>query len=1405
METTATLFDDVVETSPSLQSETTSTLFDDVVETSPSSLQDETTATLFDSPNLGIDPNSTANKWGIATDQAGEMLYDGIALLAAKVGADDQAAEWRKASDEYKKSAASKPQPEISMSITEEAPKIYDKFSEGEILEAVTDTADFVHSVLVGIAPSMLATGAGIGTAAVAAPVLGAIGAGTVTTGLITAVIGLTPSMLLSSGQIYEDALKNGASVEDAENIGLGAGTVVGALDRIGFSALLNGLVGKLGKETTIQFLKKETNLSENMVKESLRVAAKRGAIGGGFEGGTEALQTIVEETSPALVSEKEVELANLVPRVIDSFAAGGIGGGFVGAMTGAISVPVARQAIQKAEEENAEMERLQREGGEQAELFTPKVDIETGDAINFDLGEVSTDLDPRVKSTVESKSRQSKEPELDLGLTEEAVAETGSLDLDEETTLKNQTAAEIEAVRRELEVEESLVDPTLNEGSTERPSDRLQKLFDERKILKSKEKNKGSVIIDPKVRSLEQDKRKLENDLVALKNKGATDSDVSVAEKKAEIDSVTKLIDSTNRKKLIDEETRLKSSEISDGNLQKLVEERSTLESQKKLLEEKKKLNDKDKKYAAERKAGDKNKKFPKRDRSRLNKLIKQLKGSNLRGNKKRLEKISVKLKGNADAKRVALLLNQATEQKVEFTEENKTRLKEIESQLTRSEKKNLRTFFSNMVIRSTTKLKKLANTVPVANEMINELMNIEFNSQENIGKLFNVKELINDKLRKTYKLPFQSTIAMSLKEQVTDQLNGDIEATDLRARQVAVEIKKEIYDRIYNILKASGIKMGRIEDYLPIVYKFRMKGLGRKKDMAKFKAILKKNEKLLVEKNLGTPQDIIDNILTNDGVYAPDPTLDIFNTEKESIDPESVRRGFEKSRSIPKEIVRELSKAGLVEKDFDKVTNKYIIDSIRRANLNRFVTKYRSTANDLYQSGLMTESEGKRIKDIIDALQSRYRKIDNLGVRSAYRFVNSLAYILTLPLAGITALTEPLIVLSKVSPKNAIYGLMNAAEVGLRKGVRSFAPQFKRSENEQSLLSLMQTADLALVNAQRDISDTAVNKKITDAFFKLNMLAQVTQFSRYMAYFAGRQQIRDDIKLVQRDELLKDNKKREPTAQSRQARKRLGILGLANIVPKINQKTDLMESPTAEQLQVLNWFGKFDKNNEWVEGMDQATTPQIITKALGKLVDEVIMTPNVLNKPLWMSNPWLAPVAQLKGFMMVFGNTVGMRMYKDVFKPLAGYYPGSKQKGRIPLEEAMKYAMTFTLLTSAIMGTQVIKNAIRYGDEPSPYDDTEGWEKLWNSLKQSNIFGFGNIIIDALNSEKYGQDALTQIAGPAVSKISGLLKAAGSGNPKLIATAFAKVTPGLASVSPETRKSVTEPVAEFIEDIID
>jgi hypothetical protein len=1277
-----------------------------------------------------VDPNSTSNKWDIATDQAGEMIYDGLALFADKFGADEQAAEWRTISDKYKESALSRPQPEISMSITEEAPKIIDKFSEGEILEAIADAGDFVHSVLIGVAPSMIATGAAVGTAAVAKPVLAGIGAGKLVTGLTTAIIGMTPATLMSSGQVYEEALKYGASEEAAQNIGIGAGSVVGALDRFFFSSFLGGIARKLGPETTIESVKKLTNLSDSMVREAVNKSLSTGGKGLLIEGTTEALQTVTEEVAPALVSEKEIELADLTKKTIDSFAAGGIGGGFVGSITGAVSVPVARNAIRQAEALDADLESV------------------LGTQESFDLvdGEVRT---PTYDSDVERKKAERKrrkrsekvkeDKEGQLVIPEDIMDTTPEAEVDAEARLEE------EQRKREIDKQLEIFDQEINlgdrpvgltEGSEQASgvnldADVVEQKFNRHQELTEKQRNAGQPIPDEKVRSLQNRSEKNKIDIANLRSRNKK--------------SIFTLKNSA--KKLALKKVKKIKEFVSDATvpIQNWVANADATSEQIQELENLKQID---------------------RDIT----LLKEL---------------------EVDQKNVGKTLKNANKDAVEvgaaLTPEEKAELRELQNDMARNDSGRAAGFFRDLVSRSTTKLSQLANTVPIAGQLVNDLRNIVFNDNAAIGTLWKRKEFINDKIRKAFKLPFQSSIPMKIKIQVAEQLRGVKEATDPRAREVANEIKKEIFDRLYVIARASGIDMGRVENYLPTIYKFRMRGLGRKKDIKKFEEILKANPETAQKVD-----EIVHNILVNDGVYIPEQDLDIFAADAYEATLATTRRGFELPRSIPKEVVEQLAKAGLVENDFDKIANKYIVDMVRRANLNRFVNKYRPVVNELYRSGLMTKAEGKRIKDIVDALQSKYKNIDNVGLRSLYRFVNSLTYILTLPLAGITALTEPLIVLHKVSPNHAIYGLMDASIVGLRKGIRTFLPRFTRSEKEQSLMSLMQTADLALVDAQRDIGDISISKTVTDKFFRLNLLAQVTQFSRYIAYHAGKRQMAADIELLQAEQL----KGTKPTFKSRQARKRLQIEGLGNIIPKIDAQTDRVQPATSEQLEVLTWFS---------EGMNDATTPAIVTKALGKLVDEVIMTPNVVNKPLWMANPYLSPVAQLKGFMMVFGNTVGMRMYKDVFQPLYGFIPGTKEKGRLPAGEIAKYAMTFTLLASAIMGTQVIKNTIRYGDEESPWDRYTGFEKLWAAILQSNIFGFGNVFVDALRAQKYGLDPISVLLGPAAAKSSSLVKALGSGSPQRIATALANFTPGIASLPADSKRFFTEPVKEAIEGVID
>ena len=61
-----------------------------------------------------------------------------------------------------------------------------------------------------------------------------------------------------------------------------------------------------------------------------------------------------------------------------------------------------------------------------------------------------------------------------------------------------------------------------------------------------------------------------------------------------------------------------------------------------------------------------------------------------------------------------------------------------------------------------------------------------------------------------------------------------------------------------------------------------------------------------------------------------------------------------------------------------------------------------------------------------------------------------------LTLPLSALTALTEPLIVLSRVGPTNALYGTLKATENASRQAFRSFFPKIPLSRSEEAAKSI-------------------------------------------------------------------------------------------------------------------------------------------------------------------------------------------------------------------------------------------------------------------------------------------------------------------------------------------------------------
>ena len=237
------------------------------------------------------------------------------------------------------------------------------------------------------------------------------------------------------------------------------------------------------------------------------------------------------------------------------------------------------------------------------------------------------------------------------------------------------------------------------------------------------------------------------------------------------------------------------------------------------------------------------------------------------------------------------------------------------------------------------------------------------------------------------------------------------------------------------------------------------------------------------------------------------------------------------------------------------------------------------------------------------------------------------------------------------------------------------------------------------------------------------------------------------------------------------------------------VEHKTEKIRASDEHLLTRLNlrdWesFKKLSplEKEQRIKGLTAMAEPPLITKAIGKTVDEIIMTPNVVNRPLWMSNPWLSPAAQLKGFMMVFGNTIAPKLWHEVGRPFF--------KGRLPVGEAAKWTMTLSLLMAAMYGTVLMKDTIRYGDEESPRDDMSNLELLAYLLQQSNIFGYGNILPEMIRGTRGGLPPYVPPFGPVPTELYRLVQDFGDipeGDPRALASWIARNTPLIGMLSPE------------------
>jgi hypothetical protein len=144
----------------------------------------------------------------------------------------------------------------------------------------------------------------------------------------------------------------------------------------------------------------------------------------------------------------------------------------------------------------------------------------------------------------------------------------------------------------------------------------------------------------------------------------------------------------------------------------------------------------------------------------------------------------------------------------------------------------------------------------------------------------------------------------------------------------------------------------------------------------------------------------------------------------------------------------------------------------------------------------------------NIGQALQKQYKPIENNFLRKLNAALISYGYVLTLPFATISSLSEPFLVLSRGGTGPAI--IAKSLVSGMKGIVRSVFPRFPRDEFDRAVADIGLGLEAAVIERQADAfgggQDT---NKFTEKFFRFNFLSQFTRWNRMLANASGRNMV--------------------------------------------------------------------------------------------------------------------------------------------------------------------------------------------------------------------------------------------------------------------------------------------------------
>ena len=401
-------------------------------------------------------------------------------------------------------------------------------------------------------------------------------------------------------------------------------------------------------------------------------------------------------------------------------------------------------------------------------------------------------------------------------------------------------------------------------------------------------------------------------------------------------------------------------------------------------------------------------------------------------------------------------------------------------------------------------------------------------------------------------------------------------------------------------------------------------------------------------------------------------------------------------------------------IETDVSKVLQDYFVNfsqaNVRTKMYGRNIEAMKTRGVQGKQDGIFARIEdefikkgGSRsvVKNIMEELEKMHglvtgldhNSIKNNKLRTLSDWGKLSQQMAHLPMATLSSLTEPLLLLSRARPTDALnvsYDIANSMKKQTQRTFNRMAEQSRKVSGKktngldefdddewfeiyQTGLALEQATMERIEGLTGEALSGSIAKGVQNAFFKTNLLTQWTSAVQLASFTTGKRLIKKNIASLH---------------AHNEGTKKLSKKTLAYYSDQLEELGVPLDQANSWYKRYLNSEGVFDFANADKDSFFK----QRILRGANRFTREIILNPSTssANRPLWFSHPAGQLLMQFAGYPTVFNNTILKRFVYEAKE--------------YPLQTTPKLLATTMLMTSIAMMGNYIRTGGRNWEEQEP-----------------------------------------------------------------------------------------------------